>query len=114
MLSKALDKTKKRKSQAGEEWKHEYPSPQLVRQEFRSKQTPLLMIYPLNPKSSNMPGVKDAVSYTKDDEPFIGFAIAFPHSDTDKAVSYVANQVADFAVTEEDFDSTNDNTYDEQ
>ena len=114
MLSKARDETKKRKSQAGEEWKHEYPSPQLVRQEFRSKQTPLLMIYPLNPESSNMPGVKDAVSYTKDDEPFIGFAIAFPHSDTDKAVSYVVNQVADFAVTEEDFDSTNDNTYDEQ
>ena len=50
----------------------------------------------------------------KDDEPFIGFAIAFPHSDTDKAVSYVANQVADFAITEENFDSTNDNTYDEQ
>ena len=114
MLSKARDETKKRKSQAGEEWKHEYPSPQLVRQEFRSKQTPLLMIYPLNPESSNMPGVKDAVTYTKDDEPFIGFAIAFPHSDTDKAVSYVVNQVADFAVTEEDFDSTNDNTYDEQ
>lgn len=114
MLSKALDETKKRKSQAGEEWKHKYPSPQIVRQEFRSKQTPLLMIYPLNPESSNMSGVKDAVSYTKNDEPFIGFAIAFPHSDTDKAVSYVANQVADFAVTEEDFDSTNDNTYDEQ
>lgn len=114
MRSKALDETKKRKSQAGEEWKHKYPSPQIVRQEFRSKQTPLLMIYPLNPESSNMPGVKDAVSYTKDDEPFIGFAIAFPHSDTDKAVSYVTNQVADFAVTEEDFDSTNDNTYDEQ
>ena len=60
-----------------------------------------------------MSEVKDAVSYTKDDEPFIGFAIAFPHSDTNKAVSYVANQVADFAITEENFDSTNDNTYDE-
>ena len=114
MLLKALDETRGRKTRAKEEWKHEYPSPQLVRQEFRSKQTPLLMIYPLNPEYSNMAGVKDAVSYTKDDEPFIGFAIAFPHSDTDKAVSYVANQVADFAITEENFDSTNDNTYDEQ
>lgn len=114
MLSKALDETRGRKTRAKEEWKHEYPSPQLVRQEFRSKQTPLLMIYPLNPEYSNMSGVKDAVSYTKDDEPFIGFAIAFPHSDTDKAISYVANQVADFAITEENFDSTNDNTYDEQ
>ena len=114
MLSKALDETRGRKTRAKEEWKHEYPSPQLVRQEFRSKQTPLLMIYPLNPEYSNRWGVKDAVSYTKDDEPFIGFAIAFPHSDTDKAISYVANQVADFAITEENFDSTNDNTYDEQ
>ena len=113
ILSKALDETRVRKTTVKEEWKHEYPSPQLVRQEFRSKQTPLLMIYPLNPEYSNMSEVKDAVSYTKDDEPFIGFAIAFPHSDTNKAVSYVANQVADFAITEENFDSTNDNTYDE-
>ena len=113
ILSKALDETRVRKTTVKEEWKHEYPSPQLVSQEFRSKQTPLLMIYPLNPEYSNMSEVKDAVSYTKDDEPFIGFAIAFPHSDTNKAVSYVANQVADFAITEENFDSTNDNTYDE-
>lgn len=114
MLAKALDETRIRKATAKEEWKHEYPSPQLVRQEFRSKETPLLMIYPLNPEYSNMSGVKDTAIYTKDDEPFIGFAIAFPHSDTNKAVSYVANQVADFAITEENFDSTNDNTYDEQ
>ena len=52
MLSDALDETRDRKFKAGEEWKHDYPSPQLVRQEFRSKQTPLLMIYPLNPAFS--------------------------------------------------------------
>lgn len=113
MLSDALDETRDRKFKAGEEWKHDYPSPQLVRQEFRSKQTPLLMIYPLNPAFSNVSGLTDTTTDTKNDEPFIGFAIAFPHSDTNKAVSYVANQVTDFAITEENFDNTNDNTYDE-
>lgn len=113
MLSDALDETRDRKFKAGEEWKHDYPSPQLVRQEFRSKQTPLLMIYPLNPGFSNVSGLTDTTTDTKNDEPFIGFAIAFPHSDTNKAVSYVANQVTDFAITEENFDNTNDNTYDE-
>lgn len=113
MLSDALDETRNRKFKAGEKWKHDYPSPQLVRQEFRSKQTPLLMIYPLNPAFSNISGSNDVITYTKNDEPFIGFAIAFPHSDTNKAVSYVANQVTDFAITEENFDNTNDNTYDE-
>lgn len=113
MLSDALDETRDRKFIAGEEWKHDYPSPQLVRQEFRSKQTPLLMIYPLNPAFSNVSGLTDTTTDTKNDEPFIGFAIAFPHSDTNKAVSYVANQVTDFAITEENFDNTNDNTYDE-
>lgn len=113
MLSDALDETRDRKFKAGEEWKHDYPSPQLVRQEFRSKQTPLLMIYPLNPAFSNASGLTDTTTDTKNDEPFIGFAIAFPHSDTNKAVSYVANQVTDFAITEENFDNTNDNTYDE-
>ena len=113
MLSDALDETRDRKFKAGEEWKHDYPSPQLVRQEFRSKQTPLLMIYPLNPAFSNVSGLTDTTTDTKNDEPFIGFARAFPHSDTNKAVSYVANQVTDFAITEENFDNTNDNTYDE-
>lgn len=113
VLLNALNETQIRKSKAGEEWKHDYPSPQLVRQEFRSKQTPLLMIYPLNPESSNMSGATDAITYTKNDKPFIGLAIAFPHSDTNKAVSYVANQVTDFTITEENFDNSNDNTYDE-
>lgn len=113
ILSDALDETRNRKFKAGEEWKHDYPSPQLVRQEFRSKQTPLLMIYPLNPAFSNGSGLTDTTTDTKNDEPFIGFAIAFPHSDTNKVVSYVTNQVTDFAITEENFDNTNDNTYDE-
>lgn len=113
ILPQALTETQNRKNKSGEEWKHEYPSPQLVRQEFRPKETPLLMIYPLNPEYSNMPREQNII-YTKNDEPFIGFAIAFPHSDTNKAVSYVVNQVADFVDTEEIFDNTNDNIYNEQ
>ena len=39
-----------------------------------------------------------------EDDPFIGLAISFPGSNTDHAVSYIVNQVGDFAETEDMFD----------
>lgn len=51
------------------------------------------------------------IEYKAEDEPFIGLAISFPGSNTDHAVSYVVNQVGDFAETEEMFDENNDNIY---
>lgn len=51
------------------------------------------------------------LQYKHTDEPFIGLAVAFPGSDTGRAVSYVVNQVADFTETENTFDEDNDNTY---
>lgn len=110
LLSEALEETKRRKKEkTGEEWNKDYPSPELVRKEYRPKQTPLLIIYPLNPECSNVKGAQ--IEYKAEDDPFIGLAISFPGSNTDHAVSYIVNQVGDFAETEDMFDENNDNTY---
>jgi hypothetical protein len=116
ILSSALEVTKKRKKDAGKEWDKTYPAPDIVRQEFRPKQNPLLIIYPLNPKCSNVLDkagniVEGTVQYSAYDEPFIGLAISFPGSETNHAISYVVNQVGDFVETEDMFDENNDNVY---
>ena len=116
ILSSALEVTKERKKDAGKEWDKTYPAPDIVRQEFRSKQNPLLIIYPLNPKCSNVLDktgniVEGTVQYSASDEPFIGLAISFPGSETNHAISYVVNQVGDFVETEDMFDENNDNVY---
>lgn len=118
-IEQALQVTIERKREKEEEWTHDYPSPELVRKEFRSKTNPLLLIYPLNPEGAN---VKDNNSniiqgtevYTAQDEPFIGFAISFPRTDTGEAVSYQVNTIADIASTEESFDNDNDVDYDNE
>ncbi len=116
ILASALEVTKERKKDAGKEWDKTYPAPDIVRQEFRSKQNPLLIIYPLNPKCSNVLDktgniVEGTVQYSASDEPFIGLAISFPGSETNHAISYVVNQVGDFVETEDMFDENNDNVY---
>lgn len=116
ILSSALEVTKERKKDAGKEWDKTYPAPDIVRQEFRSKQNPLLIIYPLNPKCSNVLDktgniVEGTMQYSASDEPFIGLAISFPGSETNHAISYVVNQVGDFVETEDMFDENNDNVY---
>ena len=116
ILSTALEMTLKRKKDAGKEWSKDYAAPDIVRQEYRPKQNPLLLIYPLNPKCSNVLDksgnvIKGTIQYNATDEPFIGLAISFPGSETNHAISYVVNQVGDFAETEEMFDEYNDNVY---
>ncbi len=118
-IERALQVTIERKREKEEEWTHDYPSPELVRKEFRSKTNPLLLIYPLNPEGAN---VKDnngniiygTEVYTAQDEPFIGFAISFPRTDTGEAVSYQVNTIADIASTEDTFDNDNDVDYDNE
>lgn len=95
-----------------------YPAPDIVRQEFRPHQNPLLIIYPLNPEFANVKNEQDniipgTITYESTDEPFIGFVISFPASGTNYAISYAVNQVAEFADTEDSFERDNDNTYDE-
>ena len=99
-------------------WAKEYPSPKIVREEYRSVTNPLLIIYPLNPVYSNIKNSDGTIkigttSYTVEDTPFIGFAIAFPHSNKpNNAVTYVVNRVAEYAETEDYFENEDDNNYD--
>jgi len=111
----ALNTTKER----NKNWKFSYPSPKIVREEYRQGINPLLFIYPLNPEYANIVDsqnniIKDTVSFLKTDEPFIGFAISFPKSNGNHTVSYMINRNSEFAKTEDNFDNGNDNTYDEQ
>lgn len=82
----------------------------IVRQQYRPKEQPLLMIFLLDPTGANME-IKDALKFEHTDTPFIGLAISFPHTDTDCAVEYRTNQVPDIAASEQIFDETNDNKY---
>lgn len=118
-IEQALQVTIERKREKEEEWTHDYPSPELVRKEFRSKTNPLLLIYPLNPEGANVKDnngniIQGTEVYTAQDEPFIGFAISFPRTDTGEAVSYQVNTIADIASTEESFDNDNDVDYDNE
>ncbi len=119
LISQALERTRTRKADLNKVWDKDYPAPEIVRQEFRPHTNPLLLIYPLNPESANVKDKQDniqsgTISYSKADEPFIGFAISFPNSISNMAISYTVNQVAEFADTEDLFDTENDNIYDEQ
>lgn len=100
-------------------WKQSYPQPLIARSKFRPVQQPLLIIYPLNPEYANVKNedtgeiIPGTPVYTVEDDPFVGFAISFPHTDTNCAVSYQVNMVAEYADIEDNFDNENDNTYDD-
>lgn len=116
-LEIALAKTIEIKKAAGTEWKEKLPSTTLVREEYRSVKNPLLIIYTLDPYHANVfdsnGNIKEeTLAHKHSDEPFIGLAISFPHTNTSfKGVEYTANLVEDFANTEDSFDNDNDNEY---
>lgn len=112
-----LDKALARTRELDETWEKAYPRPAVVRQEFRNAKSPLLIIYPLNPECSNLKRSAklqdgDAISYTQADNPFIGWAIEFPPTETNESVKYAVN--SQYEQSEEDFDEDNDNDYDER
>lgn len=118
VLNEALNKTISTMLEQGKDWNKTYPSPKIVREEFRSTANPLLIIYPLNPICANIINADGSIKagtiqYKEEDTPFIGFAIAFPHSNIpNNAVAYVVNRIAEFAETEDNFDNEDDNNYD--
>ena len=84
-----------------------YPSPKLVREKYRDVKHPLLIVYPLKPSA-------DFVTKNIDgNEPYMSFAISFPHTNTGVAISYSVNQLNDFADTEDIFEQENDNVYEQ-
>lgn len=100
-IKNALDETNKKLKDRNQT----YPSPKLVREKYRDVKHPLLIIYPLKPSA-------DYVTKNKyKNEPYMSFAISFPHTNTGVAISYSVNQLNDFADTEEIFEQENDNVY---
>jgi hypothetical protein len=110
LLSRAYEDTIKEKQY----WTHDYPAPEIVRKRYRPKTNPLLIIYPLNPifanvKDKNGNIIPNTIVYNENDAPIISFAISFPSSETNRAVSYVVNSVGDFRDIEDNFDDEDDN-----
>lgn len=97
-LERALAETKEKTKDD----KRTYPSPKLVREKYRDIEHPLLIIYPIKPSEDFV------YSNGKKNEPYMSFAISFPHTETNVAVSYTVNQIADFADTKDYLDSEED------
>ncbi|MEI6754527.1 MAG: Z1 domain-containing protein [Paludibacter sp.] len=97
---------------ADENWKNNYPKPKLVREKYRSVTNPLLIIYPLNPECAYPKEFKGVKSI----EPFLGFAICFPHSNGNHTEEFAINSVLidKFRESEEEFDNNNDNPDDNE
>ncbi len=116
-LSSALTRTIEIKKEAGEEWKDKLPMTNVVREEYRNVKNPVLLIYTLDPYFANVfdsdgKPKEGTLVHQHSDEPFVGFAISFPHTNTSfDGIDYIANMVEDFAVTEEAFEEENDNEY---
>ena len=108
-LGAALNYTQRQKK----DWKHSYPSPTYVRQMYRNIQEPLLIIYPLNPASANIlnpdGSIKEGTkSFSVNEEPFFGFAISFPRTESGIAVGYMVNRT-EYIQETDDFEESNNN-----
>ncbi|MCH3982450.1 MAG: Z1 domain-containing protein [Prevotella sp.] len=117
LLQKALERTRQLKASQGRTWNYKFPSPAVVREEFRPSTIPLLILYPINPDYANPRDDKGNVLkriFTEKDEPFIGILISFPNSSEHRYLKYKANRtVQDFLTTSDNFDEDNDNAYDQ-
>ena len=106
-INDAFKYTTKVKSEKKEDWKYDFPSPEIVRNRFRRATNPLLMLYPLDAHGADE-------AYSHSDDPIIGLVMAFPASTQDDlAISYTVNQIAEYAADEENFENENDNAYEE-
>ena len=112
VLAEALKETQER----NKDWNKDYPSPKLVRNEYRDRSNPLLIIYPLNPEGANSSTMNESERFTKEDRAIIGFAIAFPSSTTGHTEEYAINSclIEKYKQSEEDFDVYNDNVDDDE
>lgn len=105
-----LNEAKAETMRVDPEWTKDYPKPKIVREQYRDKSNPLLIIYPLDPQGANIKG-KETV-FTSNSEPFIGFAISFPKGESGITEEYAVNSclIDRYRESEEEFDYTNDNT----
>lgn len=79
----AWDRTTEYWRQRGKEGKPSYISGEIVRNEIRNPQKPLLLLYFLNPQEAGL-------EFT--DNPIVGYAISFPSSRFKATVSYAVHE----------------------
>jgi hypothetical protein len=108
-------------SQQDKDWKKTYPKPKLVRESFRNVNNPLLIIYPLdplgaNPKDNQGNTIPEKMLFNSNDDVIIGFAIAFPKSNTEHVIEFAINTALknEYYQSEIDFDDNNDNLEDNE
>jgi hypothetical protein len=79
----AMERTRQLWIRKNKEGQPSYPNGEIVRNEIRHPQKPLLLIYFLDPEGANRP--EDIVKIT---QPIVGYAISFPGSKFNASVSY--------------------------
>ena len=93
-----------------------------IRDNYRSTANPLLLIYPLDPLGANpkdditkLP-IPDKIRFTENDDVIIGFAVAFPKSNTNHTEKYAINKdlANEFDQSEDEIDINYDNLEDDE
>jgi hypothetical protein len=69
-----------------------YPNGEIVRNEIRKPQNPLLLLYFLDPVGAMLKDASGNVLEPQLNEPIVGFAISFPRSAFDASVSYAVHE----------------------
>lgn len=80
---RAMQLTRGLRIRQNKEGEPTYPNGEIVRNEIRNPQNPLLLIYLLDPAGAEMPTGSD---------PFMGYAISFPGSNHNAWVAYAVNE----------------------
>ena len=83
----ALQLTRELRTRQGKDVEPAYPNGQIVRNEIRSPQNPLLLIYLLDTDLS-----LESYPLQAETNPFVGYAISFPKSNYNAFVSYAINE----------------------
>ncbi len=97
---RAMQLTRELRARQNKEGEPAYPNGEIVRNEIRNPQNPLLLIYLLDPAGAEMPTGSN---------PFVGYAISFPGSNHNAWVAYAVNeQLLDRFNVEDDLDDFED------
>lgn len=97
---RAMHLTKEFRTRQNKEGKPAYPNGEIVRNQIRNPQNPLLLIYLLDSSGAETP---------PDSTPFVGYAISFPGSNHNAYVAYAINeQLLDRFYIENDLDDFDD------
>lgn len=80
---RALELTRELRLRQNKEGEPAYPNGEIVRNNIRNPQNPLLLIYLLDPAGAGMPPGTD---------PFMGYAVSFPGSRHNTYVAYAVNE----------------------